>query len=159
MNDICARDETSLAIERDIASPTREVAIKLEHAMREGIASGEFQEVECPLTHTFSEHTYARSILIRKGTRLIGKTHTTRHLFIMSSGDIAVSTDDGFKRLRGFNVLDSQPGTKRCGYAFEDTIITTVHVTDETDPEKIVEMCTQPDIELDDMASLPEVML
>jgi len=145
MNALCATDEMLMSVDQDIASPTCEAAIRLERAMKDGIAAGDFQEVECPLIHTFSDNTYARSILIRKGTRLVGKTHTTRHLFIMSCGDIAVSTDDGFKRLRGFNVLDSKPGTKRCGYAFEDTIITTVHVTDETDPEKIVEMCTCPD--------------
>lgn len=143
MSELCVAD-----IDHEIANPDRAVAIKLEQAMRAGIAAGELEETDCPLIHTFSEHTYARSILIRKGTRLVGKTHSTRHLFIMSCGDIMVSTDDGFRRLRGFNVLDSKPGTKRCGYALEDTIITTVHITDETDPERIVELCTIPDTEL-----------
>jgi hypothetical protein len=31
----------------------------------------------------------------------------------------------------------SRPGTKRVGYAHEDTIWTTIHATEETDMEKV----------------------
>ena len=128
--------------------PTRELAFKLQQAMQEGLDAGDFVTVDCPLIHTFSKDSYARSIFIPKGSKLVGKTHRHRHLLIMSSGDVSMTTDDGFERLKGFNVRDSQAGIKRCVYAHEDTIITTIHLTSETDLAKIEEDVIVPDTDL-----------
>lgn len=128
--------------------PTRELAFKLQQAMQEGLDRGDFIPAECPLIHTFSKGSYARSIFIPKGSKLVGKTHRHRHLLIMSYGDVSMTTDDGFIRLQGFNVYDSQAGIKRCVYAHEDTVITTIHLTDETDLAKIEEDVIIPDTDL-----------
>jgi hypothetical protein len=129
-------------------NPTREIAFKLQQAMQEGIDCGDFVAADCPLLHTFSKGSYARSIFIPKGSRLVGKTHRHRHLLIMSFGDVSMTTDEGFVRLQGFNVLDSQAGIKRCVYANENTVITTVHLTDETDLAKIEDDVIIPDTDL-----------
>lgn len=46
----------------------------------------------------------------------------------------------GVERLTGTCTMVSPPGTKRALFAHEDTVWTTVHVTDETDLKKIEEV-------------------
>lgn len=100
-------------------------------------------QVECPVWHHFAPGLYARKMLIRKGTVLTGAVHKTEHLCIVS-GDIEVTTDDGVKRIQDAHaILASKPGAKRAGYAHEDTYWTTVHATNETDLDKLVEELTE----------------
>ena len=63
-------------------------------------------------------------------------------LNVMSSGDITVVTEEGIKRLTGFNILACKPGSRRVGFCHEDTIWTTFFMTDETDPETVEDTCT-----------------
>src|SRR5207244_83087 len=70
---------------------------------------------------------YAREILIRAGTVLTGKVHSTEHLNIVSQGRIIVWTEDGMKEVAAPCTLVSRPGTKRVGFALEDTVWTTIH--------------------------------
>lgn len=100
-------------------------------------------QVDCPVWNHFSPGLYARKMLIPKGTVLTGAIHKTEHLCIIS-GDITVTTDDGVKRITDAHaILSSKPGAKRAGFAHEDTYWTTVHATDETDLEKLVEELTE----------------
>lgn len=92
-------------------------------------------QVEIKTTHHFADGLYVREIFIPKGTLLTGKIHKFEHVNIISLGDITVLTEDGLKRVTAPSTLISKPGTKRLGYAHEDTIWTTVHATDETDVE------------------------
>ena len=115
----------------------REKVMRLERALTE------LPQVECPVWHHFAPGLYARKMLIRKGTVLTGAVHKTEHLCIIS-GDIEVTTDDGMKRITDAHaILTSKPGAKRAGYAHEDTYWTTVHATDETDLDKLVEELTE----------------
>lgn len=85
-------------------------------------------------THHFAPGIYAREIRIPAGTLLTGKIHKTRHLNIVSAGWIAVYTaTEGWKALRAPCSFVAEPGTRRIGYALEDTVWTTVHGTTETD--------------------------
>lgn len=100
-------------------------------------------QVECPVWHHFAPGLYARKMLIPKGVTLTGAVHKTEHLCIVS-GDMTVTTDDGVKRITdAHTILTSKPGAKRAGYAHEDTYWTTVHATDETDLDKLVEELTE----------------
>jgi hypothetical protein len=83
--------------------------------------------------HHFAPGVYARELFIPKGSVLTGKIHKTEHLNIVSQGRIAVSTQDGRKIISAPCTFVSQPGTKRAGYALEDTVWTTIHPTEETD--------------------------
>ncbi|KAF3997551.1 hypothetical protein [Glaciimonas immobilis] len=94
-------------------------------------------QVELPVTHHFSKGLYARELFIPKGSVLVGKIHKEQNLNIISSGDISVLTDDGVMRLTAPSTIVSPPGTKRVGYAHEDTVWITIHATEETDLEKI----------------------
>jgi hypothetical protein len=101
------------------------------------------RQVDCPVWNHFAPGLYARKMLIPKGTVLTGAIHKTEHLCIIS-GDITVTTDDGVKRISDAHaILSSKPGAKRAGFAHEDTYWTTVHATDETDLDKLVEELTE----------------
>lgn len=87
--------------------------------------------------HYFANGLYAREIFIPKGTVLTGKIHKTEHLNIVSQGEISVLTEAGPQRVKAPFTMVSLPGTKRVGYAHEDTVWTTIHATTETDLEKL----------------------
>jgi hypothetical protein len=88
--------------------------------------------------HHFAKGVYAREILIPAGTLLTGKIHKTEHLNIVSKGEIAVWTEtEGVRRVKAPFTFVAQPGTRRLGYALEDTVWTTIHGTDETDLVKL----------------------
>ena len=115
---------------------------KREKPMRERIDKLEAEmfkqeQVAIATTHHFAKGIYAREILIKAGTLLTGKIHKTEHLNIVSKGSITVWTEDGMKRVDAPFTMVSRPGTKRVGYAHEDTVWTTIHATDETDLEKL----------------------
>lgn len=96
-------------------------------------------QAECPVWHFFAPGLYARQMKIRKGFVLTGAVHKTEHLCVVS-GDINVTTDDGVMRITSLqHLLISKPGARRAGYAHEDSFFTTVHATDETDLDKLVE--------------------
>lgn len=97
-------------------------------------------QVEIVPVHRFAEGLYAREITIPKGTLLTGKIHRTEHLNIISQGEISVMTEEGVKRIKAPCTLVSRPGTKRVGYAHENTVWTTIHATTETDVEKIEQL-------------------
>ena len=99
-----------------------------------------FPQGHIDIIETSGGKMYARTGLIKKGTELVGKIHKLEHINIMSSGDITVVTEEGCKRLVGFNIMVCKPGTRRAGRANEDTIWTTILQTEETDLAKIEEM-------------------
>lgn len=94
-------------------------------------------QVVIETTHHFAKGLYAREIFIPKGVLLTGKIHKHEHLNIVSKGSIAVLTEGGIKRVDAPFTMVSLPGTKRVGYALEDTIWTTIHATSETDLAKL----------------------
>lgn len=96
-----------------------------------------FDGVPIEPRHHFAKGLYAREIFIPKGTLLTGKIHKHEHLNIISKGDISVLTEAGPQRIKAPFTIVSMPGTKRVGYAHEDTVWTTIHATTETDVEKI----------------------
>jgi quercetin dioxygenase-like cupin family protein len=96
-------------------------------------------EKDCPVRHIFAPGAYAREMTIPKGTVIIGKIHRHAHLNFISAGKVRVVTEDGSHELTAPHTFVSTVGTKRVVYALEDTIWTTVHITTETDLEKIEE--------------------
>jgi hypothetical protein len=93
----------------------------------------------CTLRHIFAPGSYAREMTIPKGTLIIGKIHKHAHLNIISKGKVRVATEFGPMSFEAPYTFVSDVGTKRAVYAIEDTIWTTIHVTTETDLDKIEE--------------------
>lgn len=92
----------------------------------------------CPLKHSFADGVYVREIFIPKGTLLTGKIHRHSHPNFLMQGEVSVVTEGGgVQRLKAPLAMISKAGTKRVVYAHTDVVWITVHVTDETDLEKI----------------------
>ncbi|WP_321842686.1 hypothetical protein [Burkholderia cepacia] len=100
-------------------------------------------QAECPVRHIFAPGIYAREMTIPAGVVLTGAVHRTEHLNIVSKGRITVSTDDGMKEVCAPFTFVSKPGTKRVGYAHEETVWTTIHATTTTDLDQLVEELTE----------------
>lgn len=100
----------------------------------EGLMRAELPPVEIVPVHHFADGLYAREITIPAGTLLSGKIHRTRHLNVISAGEISVWTEgEPVRRIRAPFTFVAEPGTRRVGFAHEDTVWTTVHATPETD--------------------------
>jgi hypothetical protein len=92
-------------------------------------------QAEMPLRHFFAKGLYARELTIPKHCVLTGAIHKHQHINIIVKGDISVATEHGIKRIQAPYVLISEPGTKRAGFAHEETIWITVHAAEATTPE------------------------
>lgn len=91
-----------------------------------------------PLRHSFADGCYVREIFIPKGMIYVGKIHKFSHPRFLLAGTLLVCTESGgAEYMRAPSYMITPAGTKRIGVALEDTIIVTVHVTDETDIDKI----------------------
>jgi hypothetical protein len=113
--------------------PMREKVLRLEQELLRG------ETIDLPVNHHFAQGLYARELFIPKGTVLTGKIHRFEQINIISQGEISVLTEDGIVRIKAPYTLVSPPGTKRVGYAHEDTVWTTIHPNpgDETDLEAL----------------------
>lgn len=94
-------------------------------------------ETDCPVRHIFAPGAYAREITLPEGSFVIGKIHRHAHLNFISKGKVRVLTESGPVEMTAPFSFVSEVGTKRIVYAMEETIWTTVHVTNETDLDKI----------------------
>jgi hypothetical protein len=123
--------------------------------IEEGVIESTLED--CIVKHYFSPKddkygccTYAREMFIPKGTLIIGKIHRHQHLNIISKGKVVVYTEFGEKHLEGPVTFVSEIGLKRSVFAVEDTLWTTIHLTEfvgKEDLSKIEDEVIAPDYE------------
>lgn len=94
-------------------------------------------KIDIPVHHHFAPGVYAREVLLKKGSVTVGKIHKTEHLNIITKGRVTVSSELGVEVIVAPKVFVSPVGAKKSVFAHEDTLWITIHVTDETDIEKI----------------------
>jgi hypothetical protein len=82
----------------------------------------QYEQVEIPVMHLFSDGMYIRQILIPKGTLLTSRYHKREQLDVMLSGSMSIVTNDGIVQIKAPFSGVSKPGLKRIGYAHEDTL-------------------------------------
>jgi len=98
----------------------------------------EEEQVEIETTHHFAPGVYAREVFIPAGIVAVGKIHKTEHLTIVQQGVVALVDSHGNSELvEAPQTFVSQVGSKKAAWAIEDTVLTTIHITEETDLEKI----------------------
>lgn len=114
---------------------TRSSILKFEQMIRD--LPSTLPPESCPVRHVFAPGVYVREMTIPEGTVLVGKIHRTEHINIISKGAIKVLSEDGVHVVTAPCTFVSKPGIKRVGYALDDTVWSTVHVTNETDLSKI----------------------
>lgn len=101
--------------------PTAEQIKALESAMLA------LPQLPIEIVHDFADGTYSRTMIAAANTLIVGKTHRSSCVNIISEGSIIVWTKDEVKRIEAPCVFVSPGGTKRVGLTLEKTIWTTVH--------------------------------
>lgn len=92
----------------------------------------------CPVQHHFAPGAYGREMTLPAGLVVVGKIHKHAHINVISKGRVQVFTEqDGVLELAAPCTFVSSPGTKRVVHVLEETVWTTVHVTDKTDLAEI----------------------
>ena len=97
------------------------------------------EQVDIPVTHTFSGGVYIRQIVIPKGVLIIGKRHRYETCNMILSGKIAmyVGPSEPPLIMDGAFQFTSGPNVKKILYCMEDAVFATIHPTKETNVAKI----------------------
>lgn len=91
----------------------------------------EMPQVDCPLSHRFTDNQYIREIFMPKGAFVISKIHNTEHPYFVMKGKVSVFTEN-----EGEVIIEApfygitEPGTRRTLYVHEDTVWATYHPLD-----------------------------
>jgi hypothetical protein len=163
MGDVCIEDVASSKFLAEQNTPEkvkfRQDVLTTEAGIKDLISKNKVPDAlpDCTLTHYFTPkdekygcHAYAREMFIPKGTVIIGKIHKHQHLNFISKGKVTVVTEFGQKHLEAPCTFVSEIGLKRAVYAEEDTLWTTVHLTEhghEDDLSKIEDEVIAPSYE------------
>lgn len=110
-----------------------------------GHTMAKLPQTELPLKHHFAPGVYVREISMPADTVVIGHIHRTEHLNILVQGSCMIVHADGNREiLKAPMTFVSKARVQKVLLILEDMIWQTVHVTDETDVEKLEEMLTEP---------------
>jgi hypothetical protein len=108
--------------------------------MREKVAALQTELSKLPqyepiTTHTFHGGMYCREVWREAGVLVVGKVHKKEHFYLIVSGTVAITTDEGVQSITGPQLLCSKPGTKRAVYAETDALCMTFHRVESTTVE------------------------
>lgn len=137
-------------VERVVKLERRKKIVGLEKLMRSSKESfvGEELDKHCPLKHTFADGLYIREVFMPAGDIIVTKLHKTTHPFFIMKGKAIIVTDEKTEFIEAPYQGITRPGTKRAFQIIEDVILITVHITNETDLEKIEkELIVREDVE------------
>ena len=128
--------EIEVMRERALQLGRREAILRLQDAI---ISEGrDVGPASCPVKHHFAPGSYGREMTLPAGLVVVGKIHKHAHINVISKGRVQVFTEqEGVLELAAPRTFVSSPGTKRVVHVLEETVWTTVHVTDKTDLAEI----------------------
>lgn len=90
-----------------------------------------------PLTkHYFHGGMYCREVFRHAGVLVVGAVHKKEHLYLIVSGTVSITNDEGAQTIKGPHLFLSKPGTKRAVYAETDAVCMTFHVMDKKSVEE-----------------------
>lgn len=128
--------EIEVMHERALQLGRREAIMRLQDAIVYG--GLDVGPAACPVQHHFAPGAYGREMTLPAGLAVVGKIHKHAHINVISKGRVQVFTEqDGVLELAAPCTFVSSPGTKRVVHVLEETVWTTVHVTDKTDLAEI----------------------
>ena len=128
--------EIEVMRERALQLGRREAILRLQDAI---ISEGrDVGPASCPVKHHFAPGSYGREMTLPAGLVVVGKIHKHAHINVISKGRVQVFTEqEGVLELAAPCTFVSSTGTKRVVHVLEETVWTTVHVTDKTDLAEI----------------------
>ena len=110
-----------------------EVSIKQVFQLEDVIKSVPESHVELEVKHHFASHMLLRELHIPAGVVAVGKVHRTKHLTIIASGTVRITTDDGIVEITGPEVFVSKPYAKKAVFALTDAVIMNPHPVEKCD--------------------------
>lgn len=103
----------------------------IEDGMFSMVESGEFEFVDCPVTHRFTDGLYVREIFMKAGCRITSLIHKTEHPYFILQGKVSVFSENfGEQLLESPYIGTTLPNTRRVLLVHEDCVWATVHKTD-----------------------------
>jgi len=102
-------------------------------------------QYEPPTKHYFHAGMYCREVWREAGVLVVGKVHKKEHFYLIVSGTVVITSDDGVERVTGPKLFMSKPGTKRAVLAETDALCMTFHVLDATTVEDAETELVEPD--------------
>jgi hypothetical protein len=100
------------------------------------------EEITIDPTHMFSDGMYFRTIEIPAGTVIEGKRHRNKTMNILLKGKMTIYDGEEAHEITAPFMVESEPNTKKLGYAHEDSVWLNVHRTDSTDLNEIEKQVT-----------------
>lgn len=97
-------------------------------------------QADVPLLEEFGPGVYIRTVLMRKGTLVIGHEHRTRHFNNVFTGRARVVLGGAVTTICAPASFISEAGVRKVLFIEEDMIWQTIHPTEETDLQKLEEM-------------------
>jgi len=130
----------------DSLSPILKIKSKMDIFEAE---NAKLPQVVCPLVHRFTDGMYIREIHMPAGIVVTSRIHKTQHPYVITMGVCEVVKEDGtHELLKAPHTGITEKGTRRVLLIHEDTVWTTFHITDKTDPVEIENDITYTDNEL-----------
>lgn len=101
---------------------------------------GNYELVNCPLVHRFTNGLYVRQVTIPKGTLVISEIHLTQHQFFLMQGKVTIwSNNNEATTLEAPYIGITEPNTIRVAYVWEDCIWATSHPNPENENVEQIE--------------------
>ena len=129
--------QQELRIKEDLVR--RQHILELQFTMEKFLEENNIPNAVPEAQHHFAPGVYAREMLIPAGMLIIGKIHKHAHLNIISKGLAWLYTEEGRTLIQDPYTFTSLIGVKRVVLAIQDTLWTTIHLTDKTDLDEIEE--------------------
>lgn len=90
-----------------------------------------------PVTkHYFHAGMYCREVWRQADVVVVGKVHKKEHFYLIVSGTVAITTDNGVQLVTGPHLLKCSAGTKRAVTSVTDALCMTFHIVDATTVEE-----------------------
>lgn len=119
-----------------VAKEQSEVANKLEEAIRN---HKDFEDIQLPVHHHFSNGLYVRQLDIPKGMVIVGKRHREATLNILAKGSMIIICNGEKVQIDAPYTFTSEPLVKKSAYTLEDCAFINIFKTDSTDLDIIEE--------------------
>jgi len=95
--------------------------------------------------HYFHGGMYCREVWRQAGVLVVGKVHKKEHFYLIVSGTVSITTDEGVQRVTGPHLLKCSPGTKRAVFSETDALCMTFHVVDAQTVDEAENELVEPD--------------
>jgi hypothetical protein len=139
-----------VSFEQSVVGCTEDVPVTEDLRMRAMILALEKSLLEAnpehegfsPIVNHFAPNVYAREMFLNKDLIVVGVIHKNSHINVLSKGKVLVATEEGVEEITAPATFTSKSMLKRAVYAIEDSVWTTIHPTEKTDIEEIMEDIT-----------------